>query len=48
MKGDVRMAFLPLSYIHHGHTASQEFAMDLVGANQKDAASFTDISPPNP
>ena len=48
VKGDVRMAFLPLSYIHHRASASQEFAMDLVGANQKDAASFTDISRPKP
>jgi hypothetical protein len=48
LKGDVQMAFLPLSYIHHRAAASQEFAMDLVGANQKDAASFTDISRPNP
>ncbi|NLF40110.1 M23 family metallopeptidase [bacterium] len=46
--GDVQMAFLPLSYIHHRASASQEFAMDLVGANQKGAASFTDISSPNP
>jgi hypothetical protein len=48
VKGDVQMAFLPLSYIHHRGSASQEFAMDLVGANQKDASSFTDISRPNP
>jgi hypothetical protein len=48
VKGDVQMAFLPLSYIHHRGSASQEFAMDLVGANQKDAASFTEISRPNP
>jgi len=48
VKGDVRMAFLPLSYIHHRASASQEFAMDLVAANQKDAASFTDISRPRP
>jgi len=48
VKGDVQMAFLPLSYIHHQGSASQEFAMDLVGANQKDAASFTEISSPNP
>ena len=48
LKGDVQMAFLPLSYIHHRAAASQEFAMDLVGANQKDAASFTEISRPNP
>lgn len=48
VKGDVQMAFLPLSYIHHRGSASQEFAMDLVGANQKDAASFTDISRPKP
>ncbi|MEW6359371.1 MAG: M23 family metallopeptidase [Planctomycetota bacterium] len=48
VKGDVQMAFLPLSYIHHRGAASQEFAMDLVGANQKDAASFTEISRPNP
>lgn len=48
LKGDVQMAFLPLSYIHHRAAASQEFAMDLVGANQKDAASFTAISRPNP
>jgi hypothetical protein len=48
VKGDVQMAFLPLSYIHHRASASQEFAMDLVGANQKDAASFTDISRPKP
>ena len=48
VKGDVQMAFLPLSYIHHRSSASQEFAMDVVGANQKDAASFTDISRPKP
>jgi hypothetical protein len=48
VKGDVQMAFLPLSYIHHRGSASQEFAMDLVGANQKDAASFTKISRPKP
>jgi len=48
VKGNVQMAFLPLSYIHHRGSASQEFAMDLVGANQKDAASFTEISRPNP
>ena len=48
VKGDVQMAFLPLSYIHHRGSASQEFAMDLVGANQKDAASFTEISRPKP
>ncbi|MEI8174287.1 MAG: M23 family metallopeptidase, partial [Deltaproteobacteria bacterium] len=48
VKGDVQMAFLPLSYIHHRASASQEFAMDLVGANQKDATSFTEMSRPNP
>ena len=48
LKGDMQMAFLPLSYIHHRASASQEFAIDLVGANQGDAASFTDISRPNP
>ena len=48
VKGDVQMAFLPLSYIHHRSSASQEFAMDLVGANQKDALSFTEISRPEP
>lgn len=48
VRGDVQMAFLPLSYIHHRSSASQEFAMDLVGANQKDASSFTGISRPNP
>jgi hypothetical protein len=48
VKGDVQMAFLPFSYIHHRSSASQEFAMDLVGANQKDAASFTAISRPEP
>lgn len=48
VKGDVQMAFLPLSYIHHRGSASQEFAMDLVGANQKGAASFTAISTPDP
>jgi len=48
LKGDVQMAFLPLSYIHHRSSGSQEFAMDMVGANQKDAASFTDISLPKP
>jgi len=48
VKGDVQMAFLPMSYIHHRASASQEFAMDLVGANQKDAASFTEISSPKP
>lgn len=44
LKGDLHMAYIPLSYIHHRGSASQEFAMDVVGANQKDAASFTDIS----
>ncbi|MEN6620977.1 MAG: M23 family metallopeptidase [Smithella sp.] len=48
LKGDIQMAFLPLSYIHHRSSASQEFAMDLVGANQKGAASFTAISTPDP
>jgi hypothetical protein len=48
LKGDVQMAFLPLSYIHHRSAASQEFAVDLVAANQKDAATFTDLSRPNP
>lgn len=48
VKGDVQMAFLPLSYIHHRGSASQEFAMDVVGANQKDAAFFTAISHSNP
>ncbi|HOK06554.1 MAG TPA: M23 family metallopeptidase [Syntrophales bacterium] len=48
LKGDVQMAYLPLSYIHHRGSAPQEFAMDVVGANQKDAASFTDISRPKP
>lgn len=48
VKGDVQMAFLPLSYIHHRASASQEFAMDLVGANQEGAASFTEISTPKP
>ena len=48
LKGDLQMAFLPLSYIHHRGSASQEFAMDLVGANQKGAASFTEISKPKP
>ena len=48
VKGDVQMAFLPMSYIHHRQSASQEFAIDLVGANQKDAASFTEISRPEP
>ena len=48
VKGDVQMAFLPLSYIHHRGSASQEFAMDIVGANQKDAPSFTAISSSKP
>jgi hypothetical protein len=48
LTGDVQMAFLPLSYIHHRSSASQEFAMDFVGANQKGAASFTEISAPSP
>ncbi len=48
VKGDVQMAFLPLSYIHHRGSASQEFAMDVVGANQKEATSFTEISSPKP
>jgi hypothetical protein len=48
VKGDLRMAYTPLSYIHHRASASQEFGIDIIGANQKDAASFTDISRPNP
>ncbi|MDZ4165244.1 MAG: M23 family metallopeptidase [Smithellaceae bacterium] len=48
MKGDLRLAFLPLSYIHHRGASSQEFAFDVVAANQQDAASFTEISRPNP
>lgn len=48
LKGNLHMAFVPLSYIHHRGSASQEFAMDVVGAVQKDADSFTEISTPNP
>lgn len=48
LKGDLQMAFLPMSYIHHRASASQEFAMDLVSANQEGAQSFTDISRPHP
>ena len=48
LKGDMQMAFLPLSYIHHRASASQEFGMDVVGAHQEDAATFIDISNPDP
>ena len=48
LKGDLHLAFIPLSYIHHRASASQEFAMDVVAANQNDAASFTEISRPDP
>lgn len=48
LKGDLHLAFVPLSYIHHRGSASQEFAMDVVGANQSGASSFIEISTPNP
>jgi len=48
VKGDVRMAYTPLSYIHHRASASQEYGMDVVSANQPGAASYTDISRPDP
>ncbi len=48
LRGDLHMAFLPLSYIHHRASFSQEFAMDVVAANQAGATSFTEISRPDP
>ena len=48
LKGDLRIAYTPLSYIHHRASGSQEFGMDIVAAVQKGAASFTDISLPEP
>lgn len=48
LKGNLHLAFLPLSYIHHRGSHSQEFAMDVVGAVQKGAASYLEISTPNP
>ncbi len=47
LKGDLHMAFLPLSYVHHRAANSQEFAFDVVGAVQK-GADFTEISTPQP
>ena len=48
LKGNLHMAFIPLSYIHHRGAGSQEFGMDVVGAVQNGAANFTEISTPNP
>ena len=48
LRGNLHLAFLPLSYIHHRGSHSQEFAMDVVGAVQKVAASYLEISTPNP
>jgi hypothetical protein len=48
LKGNLHMAFVPLSYIHHRGASSQEFAMDVVGAVQSGASDFTEISTPNP
>lgn len=48
LKGNLHMAFLPLSYIHHRAASSQEFAMDVVGAVQEGVNDFTEISTPNP
>lgn len=47
LKGDLHVALVPLSYFHHRIFHSQEFAFDVVGANQKDAG-FTEISESNP
>jgi len=47
LKGDIHMAQIPLSYIHHRGSHSQEFAFDAVGAAQK-GIDFTGISTPNP
>lgn len=48
LKGNLHVAFVPLSYIHHRGSTSQEFAMDVVGAVQSGASDFTEISTPNP
>jgi hypothetical protein len=48
LRGDLRIAYNPLSYIHHRASGSQEFGMDIVAANQAGAPSFTDISLPEP
>ncbi len=47
LKGDLHVAFVPLSYIHHRATHSQEFAFDVVGAAQN-GTGFTEISTPQP
>lgn len=47
LKGDLRIAFVPFSYVHHRASQAQEFAFDVVGANQ-DGAEFTEISVPGP
>ncbi|HOI44653.1 MAG TPA: M23 family metallopeptidase [Candidatus Aminicenantes bacterium] len=47
LKGDLHMALVPLSYFHHRVFHSQEFAFDVVGANQK-GAGFTEISASDP
>jgi hypothetical protein len=47
LKGDLHIAFSPLSYIHHRAAHSQEFGFDVVGAAQK-GADFTEISTPQP
>lgn len=48
VRGDIQMAYLPLSYIHHRASASQEFAMDVVGAHQPDGYSFISECNSNP
>ena len=48
LRGNLHLAFVPLSYIHHRGSHSQEFAMDVVGAVQKGAASYLEISTPDP
>ncbi len=47
LKGDLHLAFLPLSYVHHRASHSQEFAFDVVAAAQK-GTGFTEISTPDP
>ncbi len=47
LHGDLHLAFLPLSYVHHRAAQSQEFAFDVVAAAQK-GADFTEISTPAP
>jgi hypothetical protein len=48
LKGDLHLAFLPFSSLHHRPAHSQEFAFDAVGANQKGVEKFTEISVDNP